>query len=701
MTTEQTYRDSNNIYDYIWNKWNDHQGVSQARWQDYYNNIGFYDGHQWQSWDAKLAAYTRSPVEDDATQRVYLVSNLIRPLADTRMSMILSEHPILEVVSNDKSADAINRADRDTKILKALWLDLNMYAVLTKIVSWMVKCNHCFVRPFWNPDYGPEIKNPKYNPLMSEMAQMEGAEYGEQEYYNLGRIDIDIFSPFEVIFDPNQPTWDRVRRYGWVLIKTVKTIDDLDRQFPEAKVMDLKLQGMAAPHTVAEQLLQLEDYSTYEARKKDKQFQTGKSRNVEVFEYYEAPTRKFRNGRHVITCGSREEGKVLYDSQDSDEVIDNIPIIMFTDQPGTSTLWGKSLISGSRQKQKQYNVIISKVVEITRFPTLTGLPMGVDVSSLEGRSMWVFNYDEDGAQPIQTAPPGVPESWILMLNKIEQDLEHYWGAHEITARAQPPSKGTSGRALFLLKQSDVSRLNRTMMMFGESLSDVGEILLELAKENYTEKRTMNYVGDGGKLRTLTFMGSEDISDKLKVSVEMTSEYKRNKQAYQQFFVQTLGVITALPNIAQILNDPVVFRKLVAYFDEGFANTLITHNQDMAVQEEENKELMSGGSPQVQPWHKHPIHVRVMMDMLNSKEFRTLSQEEQLRIVKQHLAPHLHYIQQGMKMQMMAQQGIAPPNQPGGMPFQQPGETETPLGLIDKTVESAVQPQPGNYGGEIA
>jgi len=692
-------RKFDNIQDYVKHKWDSHYQMYQERWRDFYNNICFYEGYQWQSWDAKLGGYSSSPIEDEATQRIYMTSNLIRPLADTRMAMILGERPIPEVVSNDKmSPEAIDRAEKETTILKALWEDLNMQSLLTYAVFWSVLCNRSFLKPYFDPGYGKKIKNPNYDPDVARIYQESGVEYEEKEFYNMGRINIAFLDSYSTVYDTVHKPWVNVQRYGWTLTHSVYSIDDLYSQYDKKKVDKIRPDPYKFVSTVEDQLLQLRDRAAYESRKKDIK-ENGSNRNVDVLEYYEAPNNTYPGGLHAITC----DDVILYDSREADETFEKIPIIRIKDQVDDK----KSLVSISRQKQKMYNIIYSKIIERTRLPVFFPVPQGVDIDSIMGKSYEMFNVDEE----YRPAPPIQANldlgDLIAVLNKIELDLEHLWGIHEITSRAAPPGKSSSGRQVFLLQQADVSRLSPTMTMLSESLSDLGEQILDLAKKHYKLPRTLNYRGEQGRMRAITF-SEQDISNERKVSVQMTSEYKRNKQAYMEFFVQFLGVLKNLPQVAQILNDPVVIRGMISYFDEKFANTLIARNRDMAVQERENAELLAGESPKVRPWHKHPEHIDIMHDMFNSEEFMNLSEEEQNRIIQAHYIPHLNMLKQQMESRMQAQMGVAPgappqaqgQSQPGQGMFKQATGPATDIQAVDRAAEAQVQPQAGAYGAEV-
>ena len=163
-----------NLVDYMEWKWKTNEQYTRERLVDYFDNIAFYLDHQHQYFSTSQDTYTPRPLEGVATGKVYSVTNLIRPLADTRINKILGDRPVLDVISEEKSSEAILKAVNNTKILKALWLDLNMQSILTHVVKWSVITNHCFMRPYYNPEYGKRVPNPQYDETMAGAAKTAG-----------------------------------------------------------------------------------------------------------------------------------------------------------------------------------------------------------------------------------------------------------------------------------------------------------------------------------------------------------------------------------------------------------------------------------------------------------------------------------------------------------------------------------------------
>jgi len=689
--------------EYITNKWREGEKYAWKRWKDYYNDIAFYKGFQWQTFDMGTMTYTTPPIEDFATQQVYSVNNLIKPLADTMMSKILSSRPIPTVNSESKTSEAIERAEKNSQILRALWYDLNMRSILAVAMKWMIVTNHVFLRPYFDPENGVEVDNPDYNKEEAEMARNAGIEYPEPPTLNTGRICCDIFNPFQMLVDPTRNIWRDIMRYGWTLTKYIKTKDSLYSMFDKKRVDRVNPKLDTSVSTIEEQMYSLSGMGTSEARREDRTLED-ELKPVAIYEYYEAPTRRRPKGLHSIVC----QEELLYDSEESEEELPTrrIPICHFCHQVGMEDIWARSLVSHSRAKQKMYNLLESRLIEHTRLPALVLMPRnsGIDYGSMLGKSYQVVEYDPDEGTPGIVMPPAFPEINLLEMQNIKLELEHKWGLHEVTARSQTPTgKGMSGRGIYLLQEADVTRMAVTLGMFEESLSDFGEILLALAKKHYTEPRSISYQGDR-TMEVIEFTGSKDILDDYTVSVAVSSEFMRNKQAMMEFIVRFLGVVQNIPAVAEVFNDPMVMHKIMSYISEELANTLVVKNQHAGRAEKENRLMLQGEIPEVKPWHHHPTDVKVHTSFLNSDEFMKLPQGQQDAIIEGHFKIHLRFIQAAIEEQMRVQQGLPPSPEPqtrvgGGGVFQQSGEMPTGVGLVDKLAEQRVQPTGGAYGSE--
>ncbi len=674
---------------YIKEKWEENANQTRERHEDWYNNIAFYQGYQWQSWSSNTYAYLSPPAED-TNGLLMLVGNLIQPLADMRMSKILGTRPVINVVSVNKDAAAIEKAENETKILKAVWQDLNVPTFLMHTVKWSVVNNHCFARPYWDANWGESQPNPKY---------VEGISENEPESFQRGRIRMDLLNPFKIQFDTSFDTWDDVRCFGWVSIKSIQTVDSLLRMYPEkaSVIKQLKASSSLEINSIEEKTLRMEDTGSAEQRTRDRNLED-EEKFVLVYEFYQSPCRNYPEGMYFVSC----QDKLLHEKSLKRC---KIPVFHFPDRMGFMTQWGKSLVSGSRQRQKQYNLLLSKIFSYARLAPIYGIPRnsGIDVDTIPDRAYIITEYDTEEGAPIIIAPPQMPEAWLFLLAHIQSDLEHFWGTHEVSMRGTTPSNNRlSGRGIYLLQEGDFQRLTPVMTIWDDMLSDLGEELLCLAR-NYKETQKMYYTGEDGRDHAVHFTGDQ-ISEYLKVKIEVGSDFMRNQQATQQFVMGLLQVLPNLPLVQQALADPVTAHKVFSFVSESFANTLLYRNKDMQVADRENRMLLEDKKVvETETWHNAASHIAGHTDMMNSSEWERLDKNLREEFYRKHFAAHVGARAKELPPQVQAGlPGNPLSNQPAGgggqvvrrSPNEQPKEPA--MTAIDQRVESMVQPsgQPG-------
>ena len=625
------------IVTFVKDRWEEQQTHINARKEDWYNNIAFYLGYQWQSWSNAYLAYF-SPPHEDVNGLYMIVGNLIKPLVQTRMSKYVNNRPQIIVTACNEDPLSGEQADKETSILNALWKQMNMRTNLVDIAKWMVVTNQCFVRMKWDKNYGEEKENTAY---------INEEETPDQNpTFKTGRMDLDLLNGYQVIMDNTKKSFRAVRERGWISIKSVQTKEGLLRALPDkANVIDkLKPEHVATIGDIQDRVLNLQDRGSVVSRKDDKdkydQYQT-----VTVYEYYHAPTKKDPDGIYAIIC----QDKVLYDGVLPNK-LKKIPIIMFQDQRGFDTLWGRSLVSHSRQMQKIYNLLLSKIFSYSMLPVIYGFPRnsGVDLETLPDDGYVICEYDREEGEPIIVNPAPLPEAWMFLLNYIQGMLEHNWGTHEVSMRGSTPGNTRlSGRGIYLLQEGDQARHGPWYMTWEDSLEDMGELILEIAKDKFDETRAMTYTGEDGRSYPIEF-NKGDITGKGKVQVEVGSEFMRNKQGMQKFFTDIMQAMPNLPELAKTLNDPVGLHNLMSMLDEGLANRLVYRNKHVQTAERENRAFLTNFEIKpVEEWHKHIHHLQQHIRFMNSPEYDKLPDQMKTMWWERHVKVHGLMMQNAM------------------------------------------------------
>lgn len=666
-------------------RWDSNVRNIRERFEDWMNNIAYYLGYQYQTYDSAMYSYQYPPfLNEDST--IMAQCNLIKPLADARIAQYVGNRPVLQVISQDKGAESIQQAEKESNIINALWQNYNVSSLLVDVAKWMVVCNQPFVRWFWDANAGDAVENPAYVDNMLTP--------NEPSTFNVGELGCELITGFNIIFSPFCRTFDDVRKYGWISLKCVKTRGELKRLFPDkSNVIDkFDNESVSSVTDPEEQTLRKEDSGSYEMRI-NSSYGDKDNHTMTVYENYDAS-----NKSHVIIC----QEELLLDSTYKTK---KIPIIMFQDQPTMLGSVGKSLVSQSRQVQKIFNTEWSRILEYSMLPIIYAIPKD---SLLRGDDLldraYIIVGVEEGEPLPQIVKPGTPdELWFFVLNQCQQQLEHLWGMHEVSIRGQTPSNSRlSGRGIFLLQGKDEQRHAPAMIYWEDSLRDMGELMLELVHLNSKDERSMYFIGENGQKNAVKFTGS-DITGQNKISVEVSSDYAENKQALQQFVKDILQVSPNLPALQKYLNDPVVIYKLMSFINDKLANVLMHDNKDASTAQRENRKFMDVGIiSKVEMWHNHEEHVIQHLAMMNSPEYDNLQQERKQMWEQGHFMIHWQTIQSAAQQQMMMAQMSKGGQQQQGMPpmgmFQESPQVNNPLYAIDQAVEQQINPS-GQLGME--
>jgi len=661
-------------------RWDSNVGSVRLRFEDWMNNISFYLGYQYQCYDSSMYGYFYPPFRDE-TLSFMAQSNLIKPLADARISQYIANRPKLQVISQDKSPESILQAEKESNVLNALWQNYNIGSFLNDVARWMVVCNQPFVRCSWNPEAGSAVENPAYSDEFTPE---------EPSTFVTGELDIELIPGFNLLYSPFYRTFDENRRYGWVSIKTIQTRGNLKRLFPDKiniidKFDNESVVSVSDPEDAA---LRREDFASYEMRTNSSEADRD-NHTMTTYENYDASDKS-----HMVIV----QNEILFDNKYKTK---KIPIIAFQDMPGMMSGTGKSLVSMSRQHQKIYNIMYSRMLEYSLLPTLYILPRdpGFEETSLMDSVYQIVSVDDWEAKPQILSPGTLPEQQFFILNDCKQYLEHLWGMHEVSMRGTTPNnQRLSGRGIYLLQGKDEQRHAASMIYWEDSLRDLGELMLELTHLNSKDEQSLSFSGEDGRNYQVSFTG-EDITGNGKISVEVSSDFAENKQALQQFIKDILQVSPNLPALQKYLNDPVVIYKLISFINDKLANVLMHDNKDAATAQRENRMFMESGQiAEVEFWHNHSEHLIQHLDMMNSPEYESLPVQAKQMWQQNHFIKHIQMAQgiaqQGMD-QANPQQRQQQEQPPEGVYAEQP-QSDNPLYNIDQTIEGMVNPsgQPG-------
>jgi len=173
---------------------------------------------------------------------------------------------------------------------------------------------------------------------------------------------------------------------------------------------------------------------------------------------------------------------VLYDG-DNPTPDSRYPIHIFSLTPRPTTFWGQSFYPYLYDLQQAIDSVRTSINIHTHFaggPNLITTENPSQVRAEPG-ALWKLQVGPDRRTEWATPPP-FPSELLMWLQKLQQDFDQISGVQDIVRGVRP--KGvTAGVALEGLKQDAMTRLSLAANAWTNTLTGVGQALLDLAQQH--------------------------------------------------------------------------------------------------------------------------------------------------------------------------------------------------------------------------
>lgn len=584
----------------------------------WYFNLAFFLGHQWIAWNE----WTSRIEEPKAPSwRVRITANHIAPICNQIIAKLTKNRPLWQVIPATSEDKDINIARMGEKVLQYLARILKHQTKTQEMWLWAVITGSAFKLPYWDAGAKEVID--------------------EENNTHLGEAGIDVLSCFEVL-----PELGATSEYlSKVMVTRTRSLDYIREKYPDTGE-EVEDEGVSGKSPVEDKLFDLMKKSApvYEPSKKEKEDKGG---NAIVKEYREIPSKKYPNGRYIITANN-----VLLNPDDMDLPFDflikerKLGLIKYDYEKVPGRFWGKGRPEDLIPLQKEYNKTRSQIIEIKNLMAkpkwAVPIGSGIKKTHLTSEPGEVVYYNPGVPMPQQMQPASLP-SYILREPDItRRDMQDVSGIHEVS-KAQVPTGVRSGLAIQFLQEQDDTRLGPVITRFEEQEGELGHELLHIVKDNYKEPRLIRIIGKDNKIEAFDFKGA-DLGDNLDVIVQAGSAFPLNKVAKQQFVLNLW--------LNKIITEPRQILKMLEFgtFEEIY--------EDFAMDEknaqEENRELEKGNPVQVHYFDNDDIHIYEHMRFSKANKHSPTIEE----FIGQHIDEHTK-----RKMMMLS----AVPNMPPGKP----------------------------------
>ena len=665
---------------------------------DWEQNLRFLDGDMYltvtqNGTSGSVQSLPRPRLQDGYYPRP--VTNRLLSRVRTLTSSYLTPLPMGSVRARTNSTEHREKARIADRVREALWELGNEDIVYAHLVMYFIACGIAWKKDYFDTSIEAKLWLPNVNegkveiegePLLDSQGMPIEDESGEDETYFA--IRSKCVSPFEMMTDTQAETvWD-VR---WLAERSVESIDYVRSAYDPAHVPDETEKFYTGKHEkVQPGPRSLEGPLATLHRLRTSGYRYGQigtsegvdmTRSVVLTRYWQIPTEKHPNGRHIITAGD----VTLYAGPSPFMPRFWHPYTPFVQFPLPGRTIPVSIMTQARPIQQRVNSI--NIFQMLYRKSCLGPKMllpkgsGIPRDHITGRPGQIIEIATGAAfQPQFLYPPiGVLGETQKELEQCVMELDELFGARKIQSGETPRGVPSYSGLAFLNEQAeDEHALSRLLFRKSFEMSETKKLQLVAMGLTANIPRFTEMVREKlaatSEAELSTFVGS-DLQDNVDVRVEKGETAPQSKVLLQEvvFKLIELGLLQGA------LQDPRM-RELV--FDLfGVSEYANVDSADVIKAEAENALLLRGDPRRtISPVDNHDIHIRVHYESMKTMRAQELP-EEIRSLVLQHIGEHMQ-MQQGLMMQQPGQalgQQVQADAQLGGT-VPGPQGVQTPLAL---------------------
>ena len=572
--------------------------------------------------------------------------NQIAPLIETRIANLKKLNYMMKVKPATNELDDYAKAEVSTNVLQHTQKVSDFDSKKNTMIHWNELCGNCFWLSWWDKDKGEKYAVEQ----LLEMGE-DGVEKNKEIAYFQGDLDYGLITPYEIY--PESIFKQTVEAQRSIILEQVKTVDDIYDLYgikvegSNVETFELTPVGSGGGFGYENTTVTIGHRTVDNAEK--------------VITYFERPSKHKPNGQMIIIVGDSE--LVYY----GDLPYSRIPIIQSVCIETAGQFFGRSTIERLIPIQRAYNGCVNRIHEyikriaIGSYITEEG---SIDIEEYEqdGQAPGAMLVYKQGSQPPIPVPNGqLPQEVMAERYNLKQDMEYAAGVSQLMVYGSTPSGVNSGKAISNLMEIDNTRLSLTGDNIRNSVRKLAIMWLEIYKKYATTRRIVNYVGLNNIGKAIIW-SNEDINS-YDVDYVTENELLMSEDAQKQRFFDAynMGLFTDSNGVIPTR----VKQKALEYMKCGNYSDIMSIDQlQIQSAQRENVFFENGVIPKVSDFDNHDIHIEEHLRYILQMDFQLLKKKkpEYAEALENHLRKHKETIQKEAQQQMMAMQGMLPPQQ---------------------------------------
>lgn len=448
-----------------------------ASWPEYY------DWARGEHWDARRPRW-----------RSRVTTNYLFSLVFNHAAVLTDSHPELRALPREQSDYQVVKQSINP-LLEFLWESQGMDLKFMESMCCALIYGTCFLKPFWNPtlmdgqgDIDTDIVEPAYLYPDPGMTNTQNGEF----IFDVRPVALDQIRRLwpekggRVEPEDISPDWFSARNRSNALNSltmpperktTWKGIPLLRGIFGGRTAKQSEIPWVDIDRALVIELWVKDDAS--------REITDERGKRIE---------RLYPRGRHIVWAN----GVLLADEENP---FDHgmFPYIRIRDYLWPMEFWGGGEIEQLRDLQREMNLHRSRLADHMNFfgngQWIVDREAMPDTKQLTNQPNAVIRKRQ-GTEVRREGPLPLPESAIKYLQHLQYDFENI-GANNDVNQGRVPDRISSGKAIELVQESAQNRMRLTERLAKESLEDLGDMWLALARQFYDTSRVVRITGRDG------------------------------------------------------------------------------------------------------------------------------------------------------------------------------------------------------------
>lgn len=579
-------------------------------------NNNFYQGFQYLDIDTGIGDLT--PVAPTFDYQLTNVYNQIAPIIETRLARLTRLSPEVKVIPATADMTDVNNASVATKILRSNYHALRMNEIIHEATAWSELCGTAFFKTTWNNTGGMQVNQ---NPPIYQ-----------------GDVRMCAVPPFEIYPENNSTSLDEqhsiihAKAYN---VEDIKAIWNVTLEGREVDVFGMKNSSL---HIGGNGYLHSNLYTALSKRP-----------NAEiVLEYYERPSKKYPDGRLIITASDKllYYGALPYKNKPNGKR--GYPFARIVCNERSGAFWGASVVERCIPIQRSYNSVHNRIDEFIARMAVGNLAYeegSIDEEFLEEGIApgMAIPYTATYNPPTFLNSGTVPHQLFDRLSTLREEFVNVSGVSEISRNSDVPSGVTATSAIQVLQEQDNTRLSQTADNIQKGVIESCKQQLFLYRQFATSKRISTIIGDNAQGSLLLWDASKITS--YNVEFETENELASTPAQQRNLIVELLqyGLFND-PDTGKISREfqPLIIRALKMGSLNATGN--IDEKQTNRAKNENIALLTFRTPPEIRDYDNDALHISEHTQFMLSEEYEELATRwpEAAIIMQNHISQHREY-----------------------------------------------------------